>query len=91
MATAKTERLLDILTKESSKYKTVVVVSFRKTFSDEFAEKMNFANYQEVRHGSIRLHESPRLIIQFESLHRLDIEDVNIDLVVFDEIESILN
>ena len=49
---------------------------------------MDIENYQKIRDREIKLSEHPRICIQLESLHKLDI-DCDIDLVIFDEIESI--
>jgi hypothetical protein len=71
-----------------SKFKTILVISFRRTFADEFSHKMNISNYQKIKQNQINMSEYPRLCVQLESLYRVNF-DVDIDLVVFDEIESI--
>ena len=68
----------------------IVVISFRRTFADEFSKKMGFTNYQALGGKDIKLSENPRICIQYESLHKLEI-DCEINLVVCDEIESILS
>lgn len=49
---------------------------------------MGIENYQKIIEREIKLSEHSRICIQLESLHKLDI-DCEIDLVIFDEIESI--
>lgn len=88
MGTAKTEGLKQLIANVGD-YPVVVVISFRRTFADEFSTKMGFTNYQECGGQEIKLSKNPRICIQYESLHKLDI-DCDISLVVCDEIESIL-
>ena len=45
MGTGKTEELL----RQMDKYKVVLVVSFRRTFADEFSAKMGIENYQAIK------------------------------------------
>jgi len=45
MGTGKTERLLSLV---DDTYKVIVVISFRRTFADEFSKKMGFTNYQTL-------------------------------------------
>lgn len=65
-----------------------MVISFRRSFADDFSSKMGFTNYQKIQQGQINMSEYPRLCVQLESLYRVNF-DTDIDLVVFDEIESI--
>ena len=67
--------------------KRVVVISFRRSFSNELTkrlEKLGFINYRDIE-GPIT---ADRVIIQVESLHRLRWAEI-CDLMVLDEIESI--
>lgn len=43
MGTGKTEKLKKLL--DCAEYPVVVVISFRRTFADEFSTKMGFVNY----------------------------------------------
>lgn len=65
----------------------VRILSFRQTFSSNIKEKFqDFVLYSDVR-GPLNQN---KLIIQIESLHRLDINDAEYpDLLVMDECESI--
>ena len=72
---------------EEHKPKRVVVVSFRRSFSNEIMKrlgKLGFVNYRDIE-GAITAN---RVIIQVESLHRLRWTE-KCDLMVLDEIESI--
>lgn len=75
----------------SKELKSIVFVSFRRTFSEDIKSKfVDFSLYKDVKASTISLIEHPRLIIQTESLHRINentIEDV--DLLILDELESI--
>lgn len=73
--------------------KTIVFISFRRTFSAEAKAKyakLGFKSYSDsdVPH-EIKLTEVNKIIIQVESLHRLVYPFRDLDLVILDEIESI--
>jgi hypothetical protein len=73
------------------------VISFRKTFTNNISSSLNslgkpFTAYNDVT-GKIYLEHTPRLVIQVESLHRIDITKLSgsyADVLVLDEVESIL-
>lgn len=67
----------------------IVVLSFRRTFTEEFYSKykdLGFVIYTDIE-GIIT---DSRVIIQVESLHRLNITADPIDLLILDESESII-
>lgn len=67
----------------------IVTVSFRQSFTTEMARKLpKFASYLNIA-GQIDLGQVPRVIVQAESLHRLQINE-SVDLLILDECESIL-
>ena len=67
----------------------VVIVSFRRSFTAEVMGKLTeFTDYQDVKKGN---YNQLRLIVQLESLHKLDVLSGVPTLVVLDESESILN
>jgi len=74
----------------SDELKCVVFISFRRTFSEDIKSKFtNFSLYREIK-NTINLVEHPRLIIQTESLWRINENTIdNVDLVILDELESI--
>ena len=47
MGTGKTEELL----RQLHNYKTILVISFRRSFADDFSCKMGFENYQKITNG----------------------------------------
>jgi hypothetical protein len=69
---------------------TIVLVSFRRTFTAEMkANYDNFTSYEDIT-GPIDLNEHNRLIIQVESLHRIiPSSTLQSHCLVLDEIESI--
>ena len=71
---------------------TIRIITFRQTFSNSIKTSFpDFTLYNSMT-GLIKASKYPRLIIQVESLHRLEmytgVEPV--DLLVLDEVESIL-
>jgi hypothetical protein len=88
MGTGKTKMLLEYLALLLQDI-GIVFVSFRRSFTTELKEKLQgkFVDYRDVK-GEIT---SPRVIIQFESLHRLRMPVGKQVLLVLDESESIIN
>ena len=87
MGSGKSVTLKNLLEKQD-KGTTILCLSFRKTFSIEFAMKYNLVNYMDCKgHLSVRTH--PRLILQLDSLPRYETAQCPSILIV-DEIESIL-
>src|SRR5271168_3610393 len=87
MGTQKTTKLREHISTE--RYKSVVVVSFRRTFTDETLTRYGsgFKDYRKLpANKPIR---ADKLVTQLESLHRLDITDWRPDLLVLDESESV--
>jgi len=73
--------------------KSIVIVSFRKTFTNHLLNELrraglNSGSYEELD-GPISLTVNKILIIQAESLRRIQ-HLVKIDLLIMDEMESIL-
>lgn len=91
MKMGKTKALKEYLSTHFSdggfKEPVVRILSFRQTFSSNIKEKFqDFTLYSDVR-GPLTQN---KLIVQVESLHRLDIHDAEYpDLLVMDECESI--
>lgn len=86
MKLGKTKALIQHI--EEVNYETIIIISFRRTFSADICSKMrklDFVSYSDII-GDIK--DVPRLIIQVESLHRIKIP-FEFDLVVLDETESI--
>lgn len=73
-------------------YKTIVWISFRRTFTtanQSILSDIDFKDYRDIE-GDIDLSENPRIIIQVDSIPRLEYEAISsVDLVVLDEMESI--
>jgi hypothetical protein len=96
VGTGKTKALKRYIENENPS--KIVIVSFRKAFTEEMKGKLNgFLDYRDVNDEiNVALHK--KVIVQFESLHRLQcrksiIEKENgiPDLLVLDEIESIID
>jgi hypothetical protein len=88
MGTGKTVQLFDII----RRYKRVLILSARRSYSafihsELLTHDLGFYNYMDcVGHLAGR----DRLILQVESLHRIDWEYTPYDLVIMDESESLL-
>ena len=83
--TGKTKQQIQLMTGE---YKTVLALSFRRTFARDNSSKNQFVNYEECK-GELNLIDNPKLIIQVDSLPRFN-NCVKPDLLIIDEIESII-
>ena len=66
----------------------IICVSFRRSFTKTFCESYGLENYLDLP-GKISLEMHPRIMIQCDSLHRLDLGP-KIDVLILDEIVSIL-
>lgn len=67
----------------------IVFISFRRTFSSESGQKyQGFDLYNTIPETIISLKKHPRLIIQLESLNRVEFCE-KADVVILDEVESI--
>lgn len=87
MKMGKTEECIKYI--KQTNPKTVIIFSFRRAFSaDMKARYEGFSLYSDLK-GPISIEENPRLIIQIESLDRIQYPLPTIDLVILDEIESI--
>lgn len=96
MGTGKSKQLKAILEEKVSsrknaayRFETVICLSFRKTFSVEFAKKFKLDSYEKIT-GSLDIDRNPRMIIQVDSLMRLDLKKFP-QLLIIDEIESVLS
>lgn len=88
--TGKTKKLKEFLNKNEG-MQNIVIISFRILFSIELKEKFsNFTNYLDINAKQYSLNKTKKIIIQLDSLYKLII-DVEPDILILDEIESILN
>ena len=86
MGSGKSTQLVKLL--GNDEFKTIVCLSFRLTFTSEFAKKYDLVSYQAIK-GNIKLSQHPRVIVQVDSLFRMDVSLMP-DLLIVDEVESIL-
>ena len=88
MKMGKTKKCIEYL--NNNTHEKIIMISFRRTFSSEMKSKyVGFELYSDIKESSIDLNVHNKVIIQVESLHRLDKHELNVDLVILDEIESI--
>ena len=95
MGVGKTKALIDYVKSyfsDGMEKKYIRFVTFRRTFSRAIKEAFpDFTMYSSVR-GPIVHNECMRLIVQVESLHRINLESSpeKVDLLILDEVESVL-
>ncbi len=95
MGVGKTKALCDYVRSyfaEGMERKYIRFVTFRRTFSRAVKESFpDFTMYSSVR-GPIVHNDCSKLIIQVESLHRINLESSpeKVDLLILDEVESVL-
>ena len=88
MKMGKTKFVIDHIEKE--KYEKILIVSFRRTSTIENQSKYkDFVSYQNIKEHTISMDKYNKVIIQLESLSRLDLTTIP-NLLVLDEMESII-
>jgi hypothetical protein len=87
MGTGKTKALIELYQKVPDDFHTYFV-SFRRSFTSELSQKLGhgIVDYRKID-GAIT---APRALIQFESLHRLQLPVGKNVLLVLDESESVI-
>ena len=85
MGTGKTYTLSRLV--NSDAYGTVLVLSFRRSFTQAMCAAYGCISYMSCTSKAIRLSDVKRLFIQIDSLNRL-VVDTSIDLLVVDEFVS---
>lgn len=88
--TGKTVALSNMI-KNTQNYKRCVIVVFRVSLSkqiNKYMAELGFAVYSDIKERYIKPEQYPRVIIQAESLWRLDFES-GIDLLCLDEVVSL--
>ncbi|KAJ4452666.1 hypothetical protein PAPYR_13113 [Paratrimastix pyriformis] len=103
MGSGKTQNLARILTVEEPNC-TAVMISVRRTLAFDYMKRyraensLPFESYMDLTAKQISIHQHPRLVIQVDSLGRLDVTDFGssvgartIRYLVLDEVESLLN
>ena len=93
MGSGKTYQIMRYI--EETKPQKVLIISPRRSFTREKASEFkdiikNIQDYQEIP-SQIDWYTFPNLVIQVESLHHLNSSECTYDLIIADEIESILN
>lgn len=92
MKMGKSKELLRFIEENFDENAIIRIISFRRTFGqDMFSKfkKLGFELYEDIE-GRINIKDHKRIIIQTESLHRLDISQPA-DLLIMDESESIID
>jgi hypothetical protein len=77
---------------ESGRGPVIRIITFRQAFARSLQENFKDFDMYSDQEGTLDHHRYPRLIVQAESLHRLPmpLAPEPIDLLVLDEVESIL-
>lgn len=87
MGVGKTKAIGELI--DSANLKRVVYISPRRTLSRNMAERLGLTSYLEIS-GEISLFKHPKLIIQVDSIGRLEL-DTKVDILILDEWSSSLN
>jgi DNA polymerase elongation subunit (family B) len=87
LGSGKTNNLQKYL--ENNPTKTVIMLSFRLSFTNAIANKLNLTPYTEIKEELIDTRFHNRLIIQIDSLRRLILHGANIDCIILDECTSL--
>lgn len=94
MKIGKTKTLFDFL-KDFERNARFIILSFRILFTTEFVAKanknadLNIVSYRDCPGRTIDMSTYPRVMIQIDSLFRLKLGKVPLDVVVLDESESL--
>jgi hypothetical protein len=89
VGTGKTVRMVDMIAHLSTETR-IVVITYRRSLSKKYHEDLKglgFVNYLDIKQHQIN---QPRVIIQLDSLYRLNAGDLDWQLVIIDEIDSVL-
>lgn len=89
MGTGKTTELRKLLERESAKFTRVLMISTRIAYTDSVMGVLKDLGFESYMDPSKSLTECDRLVLQYESLQKLD-GFKPYDLLVLDEMESIL-
>lgn len=90
LGSGKTKALFDFI-ETYGKYGIIISVIHRKSLTSNMRpryKKAGFVIYDEVD-GEIDVKKHKRILIQYESLHRLNLMGVRLDLLICDEVNSI--
>lgn len=86
MGTGKSKRLREFIANTSA---NVIFISFRQSFTSDICAKMpGFVDYRNVPAGQIK---DRRVVVQYESVHRLKIYEDEPYILILDESESIIS
>lgn len=87
MGVGKTKAIGELI--DSQNLQRIVYISPRRTLSRNMSERLGLQNYMEIS-GEISLQKHRKLIIQIDSLGRIEL-DSKIDILILDEWSSTLN
>jgi len=88
-----------VLNKSLPSNPKILIIGFRQTFTQSLLSRLNqeldndllFQSYQDIPSHNIWLDMYPRCIIQVDSLNRIQPGELKPDLIILDEVESILS
>ncbi len=90
LGSGKTKALFDFI-ETYGKYGIIVSIIHRKSLTSNMRpryKKAGFVIYDEIE-GEIDVKKHKRILIQYESLHRLNLMGVRLDLLICDEVNSV--
>ena len=89
MSLGKSKQLLKYIDKYYDEDSVVRILTFRRAFTNSLRETFPHFHVYDTIKGEIKDENYKKLIIQMESLHRLNLSHEHIDLLILDEVESI--
>jgi Origin of replication binding protein len=69
--------------------KSILAVSFRVSFTAGMCQKFDLTSYKMIN-GMINVVNNPRVMVQCESLHKINPAPAPYDMLILDEVQSIL-
>jgi len=99
LGTGKTKQMMDFIAREFAINKDIRIVfpTYRRTLAEAILKRVNgnlkddrirFEKYDKLSSFKINLDEHNRIIVQFESMYRLEPGNEKIDLLIIDEAKS---
>ena len=92
MGLGKTYQLKNYIKNNFDSDKSILYLSFRKSFTSQIKNALpDFKSYLDMKTDEIDFNKNKRIILQIESLFKLNVKNSYPDLIIIDESESIID